>query len=290
MKIALFLLNKRGYDCLNSLIQSKFYNQNLEFKVVLEQDKGNKEDFYSEMVNLCINNNICFYDRKNFKEKNIDYGIAIGWRRLIYNVNKLIVLHDSILPKYRGFSPLVNMLINGEKEIGVTALFANEEMDKGDLIFQSKIPVTYPIKIKEAIDIIAKLYKKIFINLIEKISIGENFNSFKQNENEATYSVWRDESDYRINWNDTAENIKRFIDAVGYPYSGAKTILENQIITINDVTLVEDLEFELIHAGKIIMMRNDKPIVICGRGALIINSSELDKVEYKYKKIRVKFQ
>ena len=49
------------------------------------------------------------------------------------------------MPKYRGFAPLVNSLVNGEKIIGVTALFASEEYDNGDIIMQSSVDITYPI-------------------------------------------------------------------------------------------------------------------------------------------------
>ena len=49
--------------------------------------------------------------------------IAIGWRRLISGIEgRLIVLRDSLLPKYRGFAPTVAQLLAGESEIGVTAL------------------------------------------------------------------------------------------------------------------------------------------------------------------------
>ena len=290
MKIVLFLLNKKGHDCLNLLIESNFYTENLEFTIVLDRDKGNVEDFYKQMVSLCLKNKISFFDRKDYVSENVDFGIAIGWRRLIYGIDRLVVLHDSILPKYRGFSPLVNMLIKGEKEIGVTALLANEEMDKGKIITQSKVSIEYPIKIKDAIDVITEVYKKVFNHLIEKISLGEELKSYHQNESQATYSVWRDELDYFIDWSDDAENIKRFVDAVGYPYSGAKTRIGNDIITINDVELVEDLKFELVHVGKIIMMKADNPIVVCGKGAIVINSSELNNIDYNYKKLRVRFK
>jgi methionyl-tRNA formyltransferase len=39
----------------------------------------------------------------------------------------------------------------------------------------------------------------------------------------ATYSIWRDEADYEIDWSSDAQAIQRFINAVGYPYAGART-------------------------------------------------------------------
>jgi methionyl-tRNA formyltransferase len=54
-------------------------------------------------------------------------------------------MHDSLLPKYRGFAPLPNALINGEREVGVTALFASEEYDMGDIVCQRRLAVEYPM-------------------------------------------------------------------------------------------------------------------------------------------------
>ena len=89
----------------------------------------------------------------------VDYQLAIGWRWLISGTENLIVLHDSLLPKYRGFAPLVNSLINGEQEIGVTAIWAGPEFDAGEIIFQEKAGICYPIKIQEAIEIVSGLYR-----------------------------------------------------------------------------------------------------------------------------------
>ena len=49
---------------------------------------------------------------------------------MIKNSENLIVFHDSLLPKYRGFAPLVSQLINGEEYLGVTAIFTNDFMIK----------------------------------------------------------------------------------------------------------------------------------------------------------------
>ena len=74
-----------------------------------------------------------------FENKFLGFKFAIGWKWIIDNTSQLIVLHDSLLPKYRGFSPLVNSLINGDTLTGVTALFASSEYDKGEIIEQAQI-------------------------------------------------------------------------------------------------------------------------------------------------------
>ena len=50
-------------------------------------------------------------------------------------------MHDSLLPAYAGFSPLIWALINGEKEVGVTAHMMDAELDAGDIVLQRSVPV-----------------------------------------------------------------------------------------------------------------------------------------------------
>src|SRR5690606_39106999 len=96
--------------------------------------------------------------------------IAAGWRWLInYQLSQLVVLHDSLLPKYRGFNPLVTALLARDKEIGVTAILANKDFDCGDIVDSKAISVTYPIKISDAIGNVSKLYFDLTQSLLRKI-------------------------------------------------------------------------------------------------------------------------
>ena len=61
---------------------------------------------------------------------------------MIRDKSKLIVFHDSVLPKLRGFNPLVTSLINGYEEIGVTVLYGTEDFDRGEIILQKKVNIT----------------------------------------------------------------------------------------------------------------------------------------------------
>lgn len=270
-KVVMYLMNQKGYTVLKSFLKF-FDSKNIEY-VVSAEDKNIKKDYYSEIKDLCRKSNVNFYDRKD-KIPNFDgYKFAIGWRWIIQNNKNLIVFHDSILPKYRGFAPLVNSLINGEEQIGVTALFASEDYDKGDIIAQEKIIITYPIKIKEAISLITPLYSKLVNEIFEKIKRNEKIPRRKQNEYEATYSLWRDEKDYKINWNDSAKKIKRLIDAVGFPYNGAYTFLNGKKIIVNEVELIDDLKIENRDAGKVIFFKAGYPAVVCGQGILLIKDA-----------------
>jgi methionyl-tRNA formyltransferase len=89
-----------------------------------------------------------------------------------------------------------------------------------------------------------------------------------QDEKAATYSLWRDEDDYRIDWSHDAAVIKRFIDAVGYPYHGACSNLDGTLTRILDASVEPDVKIEQRVPGKVMFVRDGWPIVTCGTGML----------------------
>jgi len=262
-------MTKKGFEVLSYLINKKCAESILF--VCIGHDKNVENDYSLETQNLCLENNLKFFLKGETNLPEADFSIAISWRWII-NVSNLIVLHDSILPKYRGFAPLVNSLINGEKVIGVSAIYANAEYDKGDIILQKTLAICYPIKIKDAIDKISVLYSEIVYELLENNNL-KRFNSTKQVESEATYSLWLDEEDYFINWEDNSELIVRKINACGFPYTGAKTKFENDIIRIDEAEVVQDLVIENRVSGKHLFDENEFPVIVCGFGLLKITKA-----------------
>ena len=272
MKIGLFLMTKKGFSVLSSLIESQKHA--LIHFVCIGKDSKLNYDFSSDIENLCLKNNIPFYFKEilDVKTLNSDYYIAISWRWMI-GLPNLIILHDSILPRYRGFAPLVNMLINGEKDFGVTAIFADSQYDQGDIILQEKISIIYPIKIADLIDKISDLYIIIVGNLFKVIESNNTFTGVKQVNEDATYSLWLDSEDYFIDWDLSAEKISRKIDACGSPYEGAKCWLDNEIIIINEAVAIDDLKIENRVNGKVIFIEDKFPVVVCGNGLLMIKKA-----------------
>jgi methionyl-tRNA formyltransferase len=288
MSVTLYLLTKKGYEVLKALIHSENHNSLID-QVVATRDNGNAEDYYDEIKLICEQNNINFYSRNEKLINNSTYSIAIGWRWLIKDIKNLIVLHDSYLPKYRGFSPVVNMLIKGEKYLGVTAIWAVKRMDEGDILFQKKIPIDYPIKIQEAIEIVSSEYVTIVNQIFQKIILKEKLIGIPQDNNMATYSIWRDENDYFINWNNDASAIKRFIDAVGYPYGGARArTMDGEILKVIESEVVDNISAEIPGPGKILMI-TDSPIVLCGKNAIkLLKIEDLNGNPFQFKKFRTR--
>ena len=268
MKITLYLMTRKGYEVLRCLLNNNF--KNLISEIIIGRDDNIEADFANEIIALCEDNTISYYERNEDYKVVSNYSIAISWRWLIpENKSKLIVLHDSLLPKYRGFSPLVNMLINKESKIGVSAIFASQEYDKGAIIDQSATEINYPITISEAIELISQDYTKIILRIFDTLNNGQQLKAVEQNEALASYSLWRDENDYFIDWEKDSNNILNFINSVSSPYKGAAAYINSfQKIRILEAKIEDDLRIENRDVGKVIFIKNKFPVIVCGTGLI----------------------
>ena len=185
------------------------------------------------------------------------------------------------------------MLINKEKQIGVSAIFASEEYDKGDIIFQSSSDISYPIKISEAIDIVSKNYTKVIGDIFSSISQGNILKSTSQDNKLATYSLWRGEEDYFIDWSKSSSYILNFINSVSFPYRGASAYIGGSMkVRILDAYIEDDVEIVNRNIGKVIFTKGGFPVVVCGKGLLRLTSvvdDETRKNILPLKSFRIKF-
>ncbi len=80
--------------------------------------------------------------------------------------------------------------------------------------------------------------------------------------------------DYHIDWNDSSENIVRFINATGYPYAGAFSWIDDCKVNILDGIVINDIKLEQRHVGKVMFVDGYSPIVIAAIGLADFVSSE----------------
>ena len=223
--------------------------------------------------------------------------VCVGWRYMIpkewieYLNGRVLVTHDSLLPKYRGFTPLASALINGEDEVGLTVMLAGAEMDTGDIIYQKRVSITPNDTIGDLIKAVTPLFVEGVVSSIEKMISGK-IKREKQDHSKATYSIWRDKIDLWIDWNESASRIERTIRALGRPYMGARTKLGSEEVIIQKAEVVPDIPFEIRQPGKVWKLTNERrPIVVCGKGMLLIIKAKIgDKSVIPMKKLRVRFQ
>ncbi len=198
--------SQRGQKINKSPIQGISETLNLEFRSPVTL-KNNKEEY------------------EFLKKLEADLAIVVAYGQIIpkefLNLTKkgFINIHASLLPKLRGAAPIQRSIINLDKETGISIMKINEKLDEGPICNN------YKIKIKDT-DNFETISEKLSILSAEKIIdniddiVNEKIVFKEQNHKEATYAAKIKKIEGKINWNDSAENIKGKINGL-YPSPGA---------------------------------------------------------------------
>lgn len=140
-------------------------------------------------------------------------------------------LHDSLLPKGTGFSPVIWSLISGEAQIGLTVHRMDEDLDTGDILVQHSLPIgpndTGTELVERGIALIPGALKEAFAAL-------ESGNPQWRPQNKATRTYFhkRSERDSLIDWTWPAEDLERLVRALSAPYPPAFTFYLGERIEV----------------------------------------------------------
>ncbi|MBC6942281.1 MAG: methionyl-tRNA formyltransferase [Xanthomonadales bacterium] len=268
--LTVFAMTRKGHAVLEVLLR-RF--PGLVAAVVVGRDAALDDDHVDRIVALCGEHGVPVSRHGDRLALRTPYALAVSWRWLIEpGATRLIVMHDSLLPRHRGFNPLVTALIEGDRRIGVTALYASAEYDRGDIIAQAASDVTYPLRIADAIEQVCGHYQELALHVAACLVRGEMPPATPQDDAAATYSLWRDDEDYFIDWTLDAARLQRTVDALGSPYHGAASLLSGRLVRIHAATALADVIIANRTPGKVIFVDHGRPVVVCGYGLLRIDA------------------
>lgn len=301
-KVLAFLATEKGYRALCGALEHN-YGERIGC-VVSFRESDVLQSFDQPIKALCARNSIPFLDWKEAKGQieaivkryGITGAIAISWKYLLPLAlndvlqDKLIIFHDSLLPKYRGFAPTPTAILCGESTIGMTAFFAAELLDRGDIILQKELTIAKDEYIQQIIGKQAELYAQAFIEILQMME-QNSIVGRPQDETQATYSIWRSPEDCRIDWSRSSEEIYNLIRAVSTPYPGAYTFMNDEKIIITKARIAEDIQFAKNDYGKIWTIMNNHPVVICGEGMLYIECAvDSQERQIRFDRIRTRLK
>ena len=189
----------------------------------------------------------------------VAYGKLLPADFLTYPKYGCINIHASILPKYRGASPIHWSVINGDKETGVTAMQMDEGLDTGDILHVKKIPIGENDTTEQMFEKLAVLGAETLMETIDMIE-SDSLTPIKQDESKATKVGLLTKEMSVIDWNDSAKNIHNKIRGL-YSWPGTSTKFNGKILKIHSSVLSDKTGNNI--AGEIIDC-NGKIIVCCG--------------------------
>jgi len=137
----------------------------------------------------------------------VAYGKILPKEILVIPPLGCINIHGSILPKYRGASPIQHAVLSGEKETGVTAQFISEEMDAGDIIGIKKISVEDNETSADLFIRLSDLSAELLSETVKELEQGIVVRK-QQNHSNATYAPLLKKDMSPIDWTKNAHFIK----------------------------------------------------------------------------------
>ncbi len=262
---------------LKSLINCKDINV---LAVVTNHDKpvGRKQILSPSPVKVCgVENNIKVlqYDKirlegyEDIKSLSPDIIVTCAFGQIlsqeILDIPRfgVINIHASLLPKYRGASPIHFAIQNGEKQTGITIMKTEYEVDSGDIICQESIDILDKETTGELFERLSILGANMIVEAVKNVVSG-NVNYIKQDHEKATFTKMIKKDMAKIDWNKDANFIYNQIRAFN-PSPIAFTFLGGEMLKIYSAKIGDKKGA----CGEVISFKDNLEIA-CKNGSIIV--------------------
>lgn len=217
---------------------------------------------------------------KMLKDLEIDYIVVVAFGQLIKNIlldnfkDKIINLHPSLLPLYRGASPMQFTLLNGDEKTAATAMLIEKAMDSGDILIQREMDIDPSDDYFDLEDKLGKIGAEAIRDaLLNFDQVYEN--RIVQDDDKATYCTKIDKEMGRIDWNRTSRQILDQIRAlVGFPVAFFDYKGQNAKVHKASLGDLKGKPGEILAANK-----KDKIVIGTGDGSI-----RIEKIQFPGKK------
>lgn len=211
---------------------------------------------------------------KKIKEINPDLIVVVAYGKIlpkeIMDIPKygIINVHSSLLPKYRGASPIHSAILNGDTESGVSIMYIEEGLDSGDVILQESCDILENDTLGTLHDKLKDLGAIGLEKALKLIETGK-VEATKQDESLATFVKPITKEQAKIDWNNTKEVIFNQVRGLN-PFPAAHTFNEKDENIKIYKTKKLDKEYEGKN-GQIVDIINKKgPVIKVKNGALVL--------------------
>ena len=154
-----------------------------------------------------------------------------------------INVHPSLLPKYRGSSPIQWAVLNGDKETGCTTMYIAPKMDSGDIILQEKVEIGEYETTGELWDKLSKLGAKLLVETLSRLEEGTAPRNAQGEEYTTVSMITKDMA--KINWNEiSSAKLNNLVRGLN-PFMGAYSLLNDKKIKIWAIRLIEEELFSI---------------------------------------------
>lgn len=185
-------------------------------------------------------------------------------------------MHPSLLPRYRGPSPIQTAILEGDEKTGVTIILLDEEMDHGPIAAQQVYAgdltnITTPVLKRE----LGLLAGEMLIRVIPQWVAGK-LQAVPQDHSKATRTKMFSKEDGKIDWERSAQYIERQIRAFT-PWPGTCTLFASKSLKILKASVLSAKLSEAKFSPGTVFLTADKKLAIqCGEDALVVEELQLE--------------
>ncbi len=147
------------------------------------------------------------------------FGALIPQEVINWPKKGLLNLHPSLLPKYRGPTPVPTAILNDERETGLTIIKVDEQIDHGPIIAQFKEAIKKEDTSESLLNHLFAMGGEVLITILSSF-LEDRIEIKKQNHQQATYTKKLARGDGKIDWSKPIDYQERFIRAM-FPWPGA---------------------------------------------------------------------
>ena len=202
--------------------------------------------------------------KKQIEDLNPDFIIVAAYGQIlpreILDIAPCINLHASLLPKYRGASPIQEALLNDDKFIGVTSMLMEEGLDTGDILGLEYLKITPTMLVDEAFNELSELAALLTIKTLNQF---DNILPKKQNDALSSHCKKIKKEDGEVSF-ESAKQL--YLKYKAYAYWPG--IFTQDGLKLKEVEQVE--EDSLNKAGTILSIEDDGVIIGCTKGSIAI--------------------
>lgn len=177
-------------------------------------------------------------------------------------------IHPSLLPKYRGASPVQSAIISGEKTSGVSIIKLDDKLDHGPILIQKEEEIEEDENAENLLGRLADIGTQMLVKIIPAYINGE-VKLTEQDHSQATITEKLSKHDGLIDWNKTKEEIQRQHRAY-FPWPGSFTFLSGKRIKILKIRIFEGKIKSDFTPGTIFKTSDGQISIFCKDGALTL--------------------
>lgn len=178
-----------------------------------------------------------------------------------------INVHPSLLPRYRGATPLQAALFNGDSETGVCTFFMDEGYDTGDLIVVERTPIGEEENFSQLSSRLARMGADVLAKTIKELQAGTALRQKQPAEAEGGYTKMLTKDELVIDWSQPAQVVRNRIRGLADDPCASTFLASGEGLKVGRVSLTEGSG----KPGEVLGLAKGKgPVVACGQGALTL--------------------